>query len=462
MKNFKRARQIFLRQSGHSDCGLSCLAMILLYSGNSADAAKLIKDTEKSRNELSLLELKELSVRFGLQARCVTMDLVHLRNTTEPAILHTSNSDDSHHFVLYISAELRNNSWHYLIADPDEGIRLISEPDLINLWKSNAAVYFEGLSFRHPVKTIPFHIMQMWFRLIPKSIFLSIPFLNLCAAISGVALSWVLQRGISESLNDKPLTLVAAVLTLLLIITFSKNVMTYLRQRILININQRANHLLVKWFLPSRSDNQLHITNQKTLKHVLVQVRKVQNAVIAFISVIVADGSMIAILHSALFFLLPAAGTFCLLVTLFTFFVASRQNAEIYVESNLVADLQRLSEKSLTQIEDRENQLNHTLPEKDTFERFNSYTQKAKSLSIKIGRHNFFYDSIGTVTVIVMFALCLFEISRLDLSYNDLLIIVLFTYIIFSLIPKVCNALFVIREGADAFRQLQNQIPPAN
>jgi ABC-type bacteriocin/lantibiotic exporter with double-glycine peptidase domain len=73
--NIKYPFQLFVRQITEDSCGTACLAMILKYTGRTSEA-KSVSLEEVKQGGLTILELQQKAQKFGLDSRCVEMDLL--------------------------------------------------------------------------------------------------------------------------------------------------------------------------------------------------------------------------------------------------------------------------------------------------------------------------------------------------------------------------------------------------
>jgi len=459
MKNLNSIRNTFIRQSSENDCGLACLIMILIYCGRNDAAASAAENYSIPINGLSLLEMCGLAKKFGLKGRCVSMDTTFLSGINSPVILHVVNEHGEQHFVICYGAIKKRSGWVYFIADPATKAHFVREDELDSLWQSKAALYLEDISFQRPSFRERTWMPLLTISSFPKGLWVTIPFLNLCVTLLGIALSWVLQRGIEDSLAGKKESVIVAVLLLLLIITFFKSMVAYIRQQVLVKLNNAVNEqYLTKYIQKIVYKRREHETliNDRTVKKHLGDIQKIQNAVSGFASVLLSEGSLILFILSALLYAQPLIGIINM-ISLSVMIAASIKNApelsyqaarlnEISgrAESQLVNDL--LADSGIDCAENRfikhhRNYLN--------------YLSYAERIATRIGRFNLFYECTGAINALTVFAVSLYKINLMEISYGMLMLFVIASYFIPVLMQKICNAIVVITEGADASRQFK-------
>ncbi|MES2108757.1 MAG: cysteine peptidase family C39 domain-containing protein [Bacteroidota bacterium] len=461
MKNLFAVRKLFMRQSGPNDCGIACLGMILNYTGKTSEANSLSYETPVPENGLSLLDLHKLAAARHLQSRSVQMNIDIMRENIRPCILHVLNDHQENHFVVCFSAKKRRGNYQYLIGDPAKHVSFITEQDLLIRWQSRAALYFDGLTRRRAgVREHPW-ISLLNIQSFQKTLLFSVPFLNICATFLGIALSWMLQRGINDSLSDKKTTLVIAVVILLFIITIFKSVIAYIRQIILIRLNSAV----------SKQFNIEHIKtiidrkrvsggiNDKVVKRAMTDIQKIQNALSAFVSVLLSEGVIIAFIVAGLWYNEPLVGLvntcylaiICITAILnspgLAYRTAHLNELSGTVENALIKEV-TLSPENISREDRFQMHLRNHL-------RFTAY---AKAMAVTISKTNFWYECLGTVNVIIVFVFSLLKMQEQAMSYTTLMVVVILSYFITALMPKICNVFIVITEGAQLIRRYQNSV----
>ncbi|BAU51943.1 cysteine peptidase family C39 domain-containing protein [Mucilaginibacter gotjawali] len=457
MKNLNSIRNTFVRQSAQSDCGLACLAMVLIYSGRKNDAASLLMESRVPENGLSLLEMRRLAERFGLTARCVSMDVATLRRTSCPSILHIIDETGDPHFMVCYGGLKKGRSWQYFVADPARKMHFISEDDLTAAWKSNAALYFEDILFKGLPCRERAWMPLLTIRSFPKGLWFSIPFLNVCITLLGIALSWVLQRGIEDSLTGKKQSLVIAVLLLLLIITIFKSMIAYIKQRVLIKLNNAVNEQYLTSYIRKivyKQDLPQAGVNNRTLKIHLTDIQKIQNAVSGFASVMLSEGVLILLVLSGVIYTEPVAGLINAGYLIAMLIVAAKNSPEIAYQTACLNEMSGRAENQLSdELKGLFGKMNPESRLMHHHRNHHQYLSSARQVATRISRYNLFYECTGALNVLIVFSVCIFKMEKMEMSYGILMILVISSYFIAVLIQKICNAIVVITEGADASRQ---------
>jgi ATP-binding cassette, subfamily C, bacteriocin exporter len=78
---------------------------------------------------------------------------------------------------------------------------------------------------------------------------------------------------------------------------------------------------------------------------------------------------------------------------------------------------------------------------------------------VRISKMNLLNECIGTLKVIVVFILGLIKLEEQSMEYSSFMVIVILSYFITALMPKISNALFVMTEGTEAYLQNRARFP---
>lgn len=450
-----------MRQLGPNDCGIACLGMILNYTGSNSEANALTYETPVPEDGLSLLDLHKMATIRNLPSRCVKMDLDTLRENKTPCILHVLNDQQENHFVVCFSAKKRWGIYHYLIGDPAKHVSFITEQDLLVQWQSRAALYFDGLTQRSTtVREHPW-ISLLNIRSFRKALLFSIPLLNICATFLGIALSWVLQRGINDSLSDKKTTLIVAIVALLFIITIFKSVIAYIRQNILIRLNsavsEQFNTEYIRTIINRKKD--FGGIDNKGIKRALTDIQKIQNALSAFVAILLSEGVIIAFIVAGLWYDEPLAG---LVNTCYLAIVCISTILNSPGLAYRTAHLNELSGTVENALIKEATGLQENISQDDRFQlhlrNHQRFTAYAKAIAVTISKTNFWHECLGTVNVIIVFVFCLLKMQERIMSYTTLMVVVVLSYFITALMPKICNVIIIITEGAQLIRRYQDSV----
>lgn len=460
MKNLNYIKNTFVRQLDLNDCGIACLRCILSYAGQ--DAGKLLDQQQviiPLETGTSLLGLKRLANDYGLIASCVRMDMLNLKALTQPCILHVLPHHGCAHFMVCYRREKKGASCRFLVGDPAVGVYYLNENELIKIWISHGALCFNTLPKGKLItsKSILLYLFSQ--KIIPEALWLGIPLLSISTGLLGLAVSWVLQKVMDSSLAVSNTDFIVSILILLFMVTLFKCLLGYVRQRILINLNALINEILTnnlfrKLLCGSKQCNQN--TSNKTVASGMADMQKIQNAISIFASVILSDGLIVLAVLSSLFYNQPVIATidllYIILIVLFTFKYASEfplyytqlQEMAGNTEDGIIKGGQNPSlyetpESQLASL--KIHQSNH-----------NRYLRMAKFIAVKMSTINLVFECSGAATVVVAISYGLFKLQGEVITYGPVMIMVILSYFIILLMPKICNAIYIIVEGLDVYR----------
>ena len=461
MQNIFLIKRSFVRQSSEDNCGLACLNMILNYSGKSR-LANALKHFPAKAGGFSLYELQALAYKYGYSARSVEMELSYLRDLKAPCILHTQTEHGHDHYQVCYGSEATGNTYRYLMADPAKQVYYISEKDLLNSWVSKAALFFEDLE-----KDLDTFRDSPWKALLtlgafPSGFWVVIPLLTLCSASFGIALTWVLQRGITNSYFLKTHIFIALIILLFLISLF-KSLFGFLRQYLLIRLNLAVNQNLMSGFIAYLFNVEMNAEGSKTafsIRNNLKDMQKIQTAASEILATVLSEGSLILIFTSATVYLYPLSALinwlYLILIGVLTYkglpensyYIAHLNHLSATTESFLLQDVDHLGAKAGGQhIENRLrfHEANHALN-----------IDQTRKVAVKASLRSLGIEVLGTLHVIAVFSVSLLQLQSETMDYSTFMLVVILSYMITSVVPKVCNAMAVIADGADASVQYRS------
>jgi ABC-type bacteriocin/lantibiotic exporter with double-glycine peptidase domain len=455
MKNETYIRRTFVSQLNAKDCGIACMRMILNYAGLETASNLFSSLSFLEQQERSLLELKKIAATARLNAKCVLLDIPFLREIKHPCILHITNETGQHHFQVCYGAQKRRDGYYYLMADPARQVYLLHEKKLEQQWESRAALHFERLPLAQSYQPESSWHIFLSLNLFPGPFWLALPLIHVCSAILGVALSWVLEKGINGSFANSSWRLIVSILLLLLMITLFRCLLSFFRQKILITLSTAVHERLFST-LTRKLIFELEWTaalNEKSLQFSRRQMQKILQALWLFLSVLLADGSLIVLLLAGIFYLTPIAGLVnCLYLSWMTFISVKRLPRLLFENANL-NEIAGATEKMII------NTLRSSMrPADENISNFflqshRRYLEVAAAFSFNLSKKNLIFDCLGAFNVIVILSVCLFRVQHLLMSYNNLLVVAFLSFVMTALMPKLSNALFSIEEGATCLRQ---------
>jgi len=242
----KKIKKIFIRQRDQSDCGVACLSMVIRYFGGEVRMERLRELSGTNKQGTTLLGLYQSAEKTGLVAGAFEADIPHLKKLDKPSILHvTKNNHLQHYMVCY---GYQNGS--FLIADPADSVKKMTQDELESIWKSRALLVLEpDKTFRNRKKVLREKIQ--WFKDIIEqdlnilglalAIGIIISILNLSTAIFS-------QKLIDDILPHGNMLKLIVGLFLLAFLLIVKNGLVYIRSLFLIGQSRDFNNRIIQFF----------------------------------------------------------------------------------------------------------------------------------------------------------------------------------------------------------------------
>ena len=226
----------FQHQSGIKDCGPACLLMIIKYYGGSFNLSKLGEMTKTSKRGTNAYNLIETAKELGFIAKGIKTDLKE-ENIILPCIAHVIMNNYHHYIVIY---QINYMHKYLIVADPANKIIKITFDEFNKIWDNI-------LIMLYPMKPIPkmnqdIPLRKFVINLITpyKTYFINIIFLSILVTILAIFNSYGFKYLIDAD-SDSYLYLIFAVF---LISNLLKAISEYLRNKVLIFLNQKLDYTL--------------------------------------------------------------------------------------------------------------------------------------------------------------------------------------------------------------------------
>lgn len=237
----KKIKSAYVHQHDQTDCGVACLlSVIKFYEGNSS-LEYLRKSSGTSINGTTLLGLYQCANEIGFDAKAMAADINELKTVSVPCILHVLTEKNLQHYVVFHGLDKEK----FIISDPANGISLICEDQLVNLWKSKTLLTM--LPNDKFVKNINFNNKRrMWFYNLLRQdlpILIITMVFGLMTSIMGFGTAIFSQKLIDNILPSGSIEQLVKGLVVLFLVLFIKIFLSFLRQRFLMiqakNFNSR-------------------------------------------------------------------------------------------------------------------------------------------------------------------------------------------------------------------------------
>jgi ATP-binding cassette, subfamily C, bacteriocin exporter len=134
-----RARNAFVKQQDQTHCGAACLSSLVKWFGGRSRLEWLAEQSGTDAGGANFLGLKAAAIAAGIEAEGYEADIENLRTAESPSMLHVLKPGNLQHFVMCYG-------WRegmFLISDPAEEVRWMSEKELDSIWQSKKLLLFD-------------------------------------------------------------------------------------------------------------------------------------------------------------------------------------------------------------------------------------------------------------------------------------------------------------------------------
>lgn len=228
------------------DCGPTCLKMISKYYGIYFNTSSLRHKAGFNKNGVSLLGLSETAEQLGFRTRGVKISFRQLKDVVDPCILHW----EQNHFVVLISISRK----FVKIADPGKGVVIYSHQQFITSWASSRNISDERVGIALLMEPTPLFYQHEGDKSNKLNWQLILQYLNpsrwrivqvflalLITSLLQLLFPFLTQSIVDNGINLQNLNFVIIVLMAQLTLTFSRTVVDFIRNRLLLKISNFLN-----------------------------------------------------------------------------------------------------------------------------------------------------------------------------------------------------------------------------
>lgn len=221
-----------------TDCGYASLAMILKYHNIKYSDNDLKKRLKINKDGTSAYNIILASKYFGFNAQGYKTDIEHIYNQKMPLIAHTIKDNLQHFVVIYNINKFNNN---ITIADPSQGLINLSISDFINIW-TGIIIVFKKNNVVKKFKILDTKIISPILKLEKYNIVL-ITFFSLITSLLNIVFSFLLSIVLWNIIKNISIN---NYILYILIIGLLKEILSYLRNNLLLKFNYRFNSNLTE------------------------------------------------------------------------------------------------------------------------------------------------------------------------------------------------------------------------
>lgn len=222
-------------QEEESDCGISCLASIIKYYHGFIPLEDLRIYTQTNNLGTNAYELINCAKKIGFSSYGKKIKFEDLKTTKLPLIAHTKLPNGFYHFVVVY--EIKKN--HVLIMNPSKGYTKMKNDEFIKIFTGVVLIF-------NPINELPVYKKN---KFINKKIhsFIKNNLLNYVIIIILSLISLILL--LLQSIEIKIINYNPDFLYLLIIVIIINELITYLKNNILLNNNIKFNKNIINDFI---------------------------------------------------------------------------------------------------------------------------------------------------------------------------------------------------------------------
>lgn len=225
----------FIKQVDLKDCASCCLLMIIKYYNGFVPLEKLRDITKTTKLGVNAYNLCEAAKEVGFEAECLKLNINDLdkKEIFLPIIAHVKINNYGHYVVIY---KINKKKKYLIIGDPASTVKKVTFEEFLKIWngiiinlhpfrkmpmENDKSIFYFIVEFIKPFKTISFFVLLLSVLVIIFS----------CA-------SSLYFKMILDSINTS-YNYLLFIFIIFLIIEIIKLLNTYLRNRLVIFLNQK-------------------------------------------------------------------------------------------------------------------------------------------------------------------------------------------------------------------------------
>ncbi|MEE3342930.1 MAG: peptidase domain-containing ABC transporter [Bacilli bacterium] len=232
-------KNLIIKQDGYKECGACCLLSIIRYYGGNISINKLIEYTCTSKTGTNFYNIKIAAKKFGIEAEAYQYkekSKEDIQKLKTPSICQIISNNYEHFIVVY---EIKSNK--VIVMDPAIGERKINISQFLDMWTG----YCMNFIITKPIpyineekylNKIIINILRKNKSIVLNIVSLSILFTilsSIYAMYSGIIIDHIL-------LTSKNNLLIVTLI--FLIILLIKSILSFLRNKLLIYLNQHLDY----------------------------------------------------------------------------------------------------------------------------------------------------------------------------------------------------------------------------
>lgn len=241
-------------QPDATDCGPSCLRIIIKYYGKTISLQKLREITFKARTGVSLLSLSDAAEKLGFRTRGVKLNFAKLEEIKLPCIIHWNQN----HFVVVY--KIRKDIIY--ISDPAIGPIKYTLKEFMTSWASTqdqeeavgfALIFhttpeFYQIENEHKTSRTGFLFLLVYIKPYRKLI-IQLLFGFLTGSLLSLVFPFLTQAIVDVGITTNNISFIVLILIAQIVLTLSQTAVGFIRSWIMLHVSTRISISLVSDFL---------------------------------------------------------------------------------------------------------------------------------------------------------------------------------------------------------------------
>ncbi len=227
----------FVKQTSSKACGVASLSMIIKYYKGYADNNYLSDLTKTGKDGTTAYHIVEGAKKLGFESKGLKTNLNDLDKIIMPCIAHIVINKTYNHYVVIYEINFKKN--YLIIGDPATKLYKMSFHEFQSLW-TGVILTFRPLS-QIPIINNEITMKQFIYNLVKcnHAIILSILLLSIFITLLSLITSFSFKLLFDNMMNFQSKSYLYIILCSYLLVILTKNVLSYIRFKILIFVSQR-------------------------------------------------------------------------------------------------------------------------------------------------------------------------------------------------------------------------------
>lgn len=422
------SKKFIVKQNGIKNCAVSCLLSIIrYYNGDIAreELSYLIKTDQNGTNAYNMIEGMK---KIGFDGYGIKKSSYELYENCEilPVVAHVKINNLLHYIVIY---EINQKKKHFKIMDPSYGFKKMSFNDFNN-------IFLETILYFYPVEIIPKLINNksllkeiFEFILTKKNIITLVTLLSVLIIIFTIINNYYFKLIIDYFLIKYSYSILISITLIFLIIIFLKNMFDYIRNRLLIKINNSINIFLSNKAIKHIMFLPYQFFKTKPTGEVLSRINELNNfrEIVSQIFLNLFIDIFLILISFIVLFTINKNLLFIVLIIVFIYFFvifiySNIYKKKIYLIQTQEGEFNKNLTEALEGFESIKN-LNLTINIVDKLKiKFISYIQKIKSFENSIIKQTFIKNNIFEIGILLILSIGTYYVYKKIITLGDLVV----------------------------------------